>query len=211
MNTKDRRVASAAACVFAVCAVFAIDAAGSTPAAPVAGSAGGPATSAPAQPPMSGTWAKTVNPGPHPEEARSAVDAINSVGSALKMTIVKAGDPAADIRVLPDEDLSKNVIARTRGCLRPGYISTHATVTLDSDMPEGTDAVLAMTRQLAVAVGLQPNDKDACSTMALLQNDTIRGCGGRLAPLQLVDRKALLATWGPKRTAPTRTTTRKES
>jgi hypothetical protein len=175
-------------------------------AAPAAATAGCPAAPAPATPPPGGLWTKSVDPGPHLTQVRAAVAALNAAGSALKITIVEPGDAKADVRVLPDEDLEKNVIARTSGCLKPGFVSARATVVLDPDVPRGTNVDLSMTRQLAVAFGLQRNEEDTCSTLAFNQRKTIRGCDSSLGLLQPVDKENLVRTWG-RRPEPSRSAT----
>jgi hypothetical protein len=153
---------------------------------------------APGQPPASGTWERTVNPGTHAVQVRAAVQAINNAGAALHVRLVKRGAPA-DVTVTPDRDLPGKTIAMTSGCLSPGRIGAVSHVTMERDFPDGLDETLAVSRQLAVAFGLSVDDHDKCSTMAFVQNATLRGCGDGYTLLQPVDRAALQHVWGTVR------------
>ncbi len=202
MNDAKRRGVAAAACVFAACAALIVSATDEDPAA--AASVGGcPAARAAQLPQHNDRWVRTVTPGPHVAEVKSAAAALSVAGSALEVKVVQP-DSEPDVVVTADRDLARNWIAQTRGCLKPGLVPMVATVTLDPSPPAGTDLTLSMTRQLAVAFGLGPDDHSRCSTMATNQSRTRDGCGAQLALLQPVDRAALIKIWGtPSPSTPT--------
>ena len=193
-DATKRRGVAAAACVFAACAALIVSESDQDPA--VAARGGGcPAARAAQLPQQHDRWIRTVTPGRHVAEVNAAAAALSTAGSALEVKVVQP-DSKPDVVVTADRDLERDWIAQTRGCLKPGLVPMVATVTLDPSPPAGTDLTLVMTRQLAVAFGLGPNDHTRCSTMATNQSRTRNGCGAQLDLLQPVDRAALIKVWG---------------
>jgi hypothetical protein len=151
----------------------------------------------PAGRPAGGVWRRTIRPGRHLVEARAAVAAINAAGSALELSIAKAGS-SADIVVADDTDLPGNRIGQTEGCLGPGQVPAASTITLERNLPAPVDRDLIMTRQIAVAVGLGGRRSTGCSTLAVEQQAMKAACGSGYRLLQPVDEQALRRVWGSR-------------